>query len=60
MDTKSEILQDEWIQSHSGMCATCDSEERGFCVSFYSGRYGSRVHNDDSCEDWTEKKGVRA
>lgn len=62
MDTRHEILRDEWWERHKGMCGTCgyrrfEEIDRGFvCCNNTSPHCADWVEDTDGCEEWFESR----
>lgn len=62
MDTRREILRDEWIENHRGHCALCgwrkfESVDRGYiCCCNKSPHVADWVEAEDSCTEYYENR----
>ena len=62
MDTRHEILRDEWWERHKGMCPTCgwrrleDITHGYVCCNSKSEKVADWVEENDGCEEWFESR----
>ena len=60
MDTRRELLRDDWIERHKGMCGTCgfrqfESIDKGYvCCCPDSDHAADWVEDTDGCDEWYE------
>lgn len=58
MNTDYENREEEWIDSHIGMCGTCGYKKRGCCSAIMSEHYCDKVSDRDACGEYIPQKGV--